>query len=376
MVDSVETGSKVLIAAHDVLTAIGQFAVNIHIHVAQTVGHHHCDIMPVAVEVKVLLVKARLAAIVAIIAKHIVGIITHLVACSIFQEAVCITIASDIKHTLILLVRCFCTVIFSRSMVGRIIWTREIKHRSIEVRESGIYSHPAVHPEAYRCSTRIFNRRESTFFEHRTHIVLSSRTVIELSLRDILEIITEYFIFLYHSGFVPCLYVICSVEVVKFIARFGSIFLELHRTEIISMISGSHFLINLSTVFSFFLKINLDNKTVILPARCQFRCGLTIILFCRSVFIGMDSESCTGVLIIATLHLDIVLTIFGDSERIEDREVGRSFAGVVFHLTTDYTLTGVFCFSYLIYTDNDTCCITGNHMCLSMELVNTFLQLY
>ena len=147
MVDSVETGSKVLIAAHDVLTAIGQFAVNIHIHVAQTVVHHHCDIMPVAVEIKVFLVIFLCSFVVAEVAKHIVGIVTNLFASLGIQEAVCIAIASYVEHTLVFQTIGCLTIDRSRFTP----WSGEIKHGSVVVRQSCVNSHPAVHPEAY-CS--------------------------------------------------------------------------------------------------------------------------------------------------------------------------------------------------------------------------------
>ena len=146
MVDTVETGIKVIIAAHNVLTALGQFAVNIHIHVAQTVGHHHCDIMPVAVEVKVFLVIFLCSFVVAEVAKHFFGIVTNLFAILGIQEAVCIAIASYVEHTLV-----FPTIVFAIDISRMTPWSGEIKHGSVVVRQSGVNSHPAVHPEAY-CS--------------------------------------------------------------------------------------------------------------------------------------------------------------------------------------------------------------------------------
>ena len=191
MVDSVETGSKVLITAHDVLTAIGQFAVNIHIHVAQTVVHHHRDIMPVAVEIKVFLVIFLCSFVVAEVAKHIVGIVTNL--CTVFiliktlPEAVWIAIASYVEHTLI-----FPTIVFTIDISRIMPWSREIKHGSVVVRQSRINSYPAVHPEAYCSCASFFNLRESALFQHCAHIVQITGTVVELSLGDILEIIAEY----------------------------------------------------------------------------------------------------------------------------------------------------------------------------------------
>ena len=170
---------------------------------------------------------------------------------------------------------------------------------------------------------------------------------------------------------------VTTVELIAFSRRsFREIEIVIFTILVISFLYLYGFLTNVFTVFSHTLKVNLYNETIVFPILGQFHCILTVILNFRIIIWCMYGEGCATGAFIATFYLDVILPIFGDCERIENRQVGEIIARVVLHLTTDYTLTGVFCFSYLIYTDNDTCCITGNHICLSMELVSTFLQLY